>query len=48
MTKFSKWVENTLEKGEFARDKQSFSHGVFKRLVLQTGKNKGLFGKGFR
>ena len=24
----------------------SFSHSVFKRLVLQTRKNKGLFGKG--
>ena len=23
-----------------------FSHSVFKRLILQTGKNKGLFGKG--
>ena len=25
----------------------SFSHSVFKRLVLQTYKNQGLFGKGF-
>ena len=24
----------------------SFSHSVFKRLVLQTCKNQGLFGKG--
>ena len=24
----------------------SFSHGVLKRLVLQTRKNQGLFGKG--
>ena len=24
----------------------SFPHGVFKRLVLQTRKNQGLFGKG--
>ena len=24
----------------------SFSHGVFKRLVLPTCKNQGLFGKG--
>ena len=24
----------------------SFFHSVFKRLVLQTGKNQGLFGKG--
>ena len=26
----------------------SFSHGVFKRLVLQIHKNKGLFGKGLK
>ena len=26
----------------------SFSHCVFKRLVLQTRKNQGLFGKGLR
>ena len=26
----------------------SFSHSVFKRLVLQTRKHKGLFGKGLR
>ena len=26
----------------------SFSHSVFKRLVLQTRKNQGLFGKGLR
>ena len=24
----------------------SFSYGVFKRLVMQTRKNRGLFGKG--
>ena len=24
----------------------SYSHSVFKRLVLKTGKNQGLFGKG--
>ena len=24
----------------------SFSHGVFRRFVLQAGKNQGLFGKG--
>ena len=28
--------------------KFSFSYGVFKRLLLQTLKNKGLFGKGLR
>ena len=43
--KFAKWVENTVGKGEIARY-CSFSHGVFKRLVLQTHKNQGLFGKG--
>ena len=26
----------------------SFSHSVFKRLVLETRKNQGLFGKGLR
>ena len=26
----------------------SFSYSVFKRLVLQTGKNHGLFGKGLK
>ena len=26
----------------------SFSHSVFKRLVLQTRKNQGLFGTGLR
>ena len=52
--KFSKRVENTVGKGEVARYQQfllvtsnfSFSHSVFKRLVLQTCKNQGLFGKG--
>ena len=42
--KFSKWVENTVGKGEIARFEHfSFSYGVFKTLVLQT---QGLFGKG--
>ena len=36
--KFSKWLENTVGKEEIAH--------VFKRLVLQTHKNKGLFRKG--
>ena len=40
-------VENTVAKGEIARYEQfSFSHSVFKRLVLQTRKNQGLFEKG--
>ena len=51
--KFSKWVENTVGNGEIARYKQfllvtsnfSFSRSVFKRLVLETRKNQGLFGK---
>ena len=43
---FSKRIENTVEKGEIECYKQSFnSHSVFKRLVLQTRKKKGLFGK---
>ena len=51
--KLSKRVENTEEKGEIAHYEQflitsnfSFSHSVIKRLVLQTRKNQGLFGKG--
>ena len=42
--KFSKQVENTAEKGETSNF--SFSHSVFKWLVLQTGKIQGLFKKG--
>ena len=42
--KLSKWVEDTEGKGEIAR--YSFSHSVFKRLVLQTRKDQGLFGEG--
>ena len=35
--KFSKRVENTVGKGEIAYHEQfSFSHSVFKRLVVQT------------
>ena len=37
--KFSKRGENTVD--------FSFSYSVFKRLLLQTRKNQGLFGKGF-
>ena len=40
----SKWVENTVGKGEIARYE---SHSVFKSLVLQTRNNQGLFGRGF-
>ena len=35
--------EKLLVKSNF-----SFSHSVFKRLVLQTRKTQGLFGEGFR
>ena len=36
-----------MGKGEIPRYEQfSFSHSVFKRLVLQTRKNQDLFGKG--
>ena len=46
--KFSKWVEKTLWEKEklLVTSNFSFSHSIFKRLVLQTCKNKGLFGKG--
>ena len=47
--KFSERVENAVGKGEIARDEQFLlSHRVFKRLVRQTRKNQGLFGKGLR
>ena len=47
--KISKQVENTLGKGEIARKEQFLlSSSVIKRLVLQTRKNQGLFGKGLR
>ena len=40
---FSKREENTADMSNF-----SFSNSVFKRLVLQTCKNQGLFGKGLK
>ena len=43
----SKCVENTAGKGEIARYEQFLLFpSVFKRLVLLTHKNQGLFGKG--
>ena len=45
--KFSKWVENTSGNGKIACYEQC-SHNVLKRLVLQTHKNLGLFGKGLK
>ena len=45
--KFSKQAENTVAKGEIARFCIfSFSYSVFKILLLQTRKNKGLFWRG--
>ena len=47
--KFPKWLENTVEKGEILHVASNFSpiSTVFsKRLVLQTRRNQGLFGKG--
>ena len=48
--KFSKQVEKTLWEKEklLVTSNFSFSHSVFKRLVLQTHKNQGLFGKGLK
>ena len=44
-----KWVETLLEKEKLlVLSNFSFSHSVFKRLVLQTLENQGLFGKGLR
>ena len=44
---FSKRLENTVGKGEIACYEQfSFSHSVFKRLILQTREDQELFGKG--
>ena len=45
--KFSKWIETLWEKEKLLITSNfSFSYTVFKRLVLQTRKNQGLFGKG--
>ena len=45
--KFPRWVQNTSGKGKIAHNEQfSFSRSFFKRLVLQTSENQGLFGKG--
>ena len=45
--KFFKQVENNAGKGDSALRAMSPFHSVFKRLVLKTRKNQGLFGKGF-
>ena len=45
--KFSEKIENAGAKGGIARYEQFLLfHRVFKRLVMHTHKNKGLFGKG--
>ena len=47
--KFSKRVENTVGKGGVAcYERFLLFHSVFKRLVLQTRKNQGLFGRGLK
>ena len=47
--KFSKRVENTVGKAEIARDEQFLLYPqCFKRPILQTLKNQGLFGKGLK
>ena len=43
--KFSKSVEDTVEKGEIALYDFSFSHSVFKRLLVQT-QTRVCLGKG--
>ena len=45
----SKQLENTVGKGEIARNEQFLLFPqIFESLVLQTRKNQGLFGKGFK
>ena len=46
--KFSKSVENIVGKGEIACCEQFLLFPVFLRLVLQTCKKQGLFGKGLK
>ena len=48
--RFSKRVKNTVEKGEIARHDVTISPfpSVFERLVQQTCRNQGLFGKGLK
>ena len=48
--KFSKLLEKTLWEKEklLVTSNFSFSHSVFRRPLLQTRKNQGLFGKGLK
>ena len=45
--KLSEWVTNTVGKGEITQF-FLFPPSVFKRLVMQTCKNQGLFGTGWK
>ena len=43
---YPSWLKTLWEKDKLLiTSNLSFSHSVFKRLVLQTRKNQGLFGK---
>ena len=46
--KFSIWLENTVGKGEIAlvTSNFSFSHSIFKRLLLQTRETRACLAKG--
>ena len=44
-SKFSKRIENTVGKGEITHEQFLLSHSVFKSIMLQTRRNKDLFGK---
>ena len=44
--RFSRWVQNTVGKGEITR--YSYPNSVFKKLALQTCRSKGLLGKGLK
>ena len=47
--KFSKWIENTVGKGEIARNEQFLLFPqCFQKTLLQKCKNQGLFGKGLK
>ena len=47
--KLSKWVENTVGKGEIARYEQFlFFPQCFQNTCSETRENQGLFGKGLR
>ena len=46
--KFKGWKTLLEKKKLLMTSNFSFFHSVFKRLVLQTRKNKGLFGKGWK